>query len=73
MPPAYETPRPGGHGNVEHPANNAAVEGLAVEVHHVAAVSLAANCVVDEGGQARSCGHDVVGVDAARKDLVGQL
>eukprot|EP00965_Chrysotila_dentata_P226628 6195524-Pleurochrysis_carterae.AAC.4 len=59
--------KPGGHGNVEHAAHNALVAGLAVEVHHVAAVSLAANCVIDEEGQLRSCGHGVVGVDAARK------
>eukprot|EP00965_Chrysotila_dentata_P199755 6179568-Pleurochrysis_carterae.AAC.6 len=39
----------------------------------VAAVSLAANCSVDEEGQLWSCGHGAVGLDAARKDLVGQL
>eukprot|EP00965_Chrysotila_dentata_P261664 6214332-Pleurochrysis_carterae.AAC.1 len=44
-----------------------------VEVHQLAAVSIAAKCVVDEGGQLRSCGHGVVGVDAARRDLVDQL
>eukprot|EP00965_Chrysotila_dentata_P195844 6177218-Pleurochrysis_carterae.AAC.3 len=61
--------RPGEHGNVEHAAPNAPVTGLAVEDHHVAADSLAANCVVDEGGLLRSCGHGVVGVDAVRKDI----
>eukprot|EP00965_Chrysotila_dentata_P238509 6202553-Pleurochrysis_carterae.AAC.3 len=39
----------------------------------LAAGSLAANCAVNEGGQLRPCGHGVVGVDAARKDLAGQL
>eukprot|EP00965_Chrysotila_dentata_P249089 6208705-Pleurochrysis_carterae.AAC.1 len=63
---------PGGHGNVEHAADNALVTGLAVDGHHIAADSLAAN-FADEGGQLRSCGHGVVSVDAARKDLVGQL
>eukprot|EP00965_Chrysotila_dentata_P256698 6212633-Pleurochrysis_carterae.AAC.1 len=62
-----------GYGNVEHAAHNALIAGLAVEAHHVAAISLAANCVVDEGGQLGSCWHGVAGLDAARKDLVGQL
>eukprot|EP00965_Chrysotila_dentata_P257229 6212818-Pleurochrysis_carterae.AAC.1 len=51
--------RPGGYGNVKHTAHNALVAGLAVEAHHVAAASLAANCVADEGEQLRSCGHGV--------------
>eukprot|EP00965_Chrysotila_dentata_P255808 6212347-Pleurochrysis_carterae.AAC.1 len=65
--------RPGRHGNVKHATHKAPVAGLAVKVHHVAASSLAANCVVNEGGQLLSCGHVIVGVDTARKDLVSQL
>eukprot|EP00965_Chrysotila_dentata_P129680 4287148-Pleurochrysis_carterae.AAC.1 len=42
--------RPGCHGNVGHAAHNAPVAGLADEARDIAALSLAANCVVARKG-----------------------